>query len=74
MPMSKYDPLFGGEKGSAAKAHASMIRTYGKDKGERVFYAKANKNKKRRRKSKEDGMLKAEAQRAFFEGQERRTY
>jgi len=44
MPLSKYDPQFGG-KGGAAKAHAAMIEQYGATKGERVFYATMNKHK-----------------------------
>lgn len=43
MPLAKYNAKFGGEKGSAAKAHAAMVKEYGKDKGERVFYATVNK-------------------------------
>lgn len=53
MPLSKYDAQFGG---NAAKAHGAMIRTYGKEKGERVFYATKNKRKKER----------AEAQKRLF--------
>lgn len=46
MPLSKYDKYFGGKKGSAAKAKASMRKTYkGKDKAEQVFYALKNKRK-----------------------------
>ena len=37
MPDSKYF------KGKGAKVKADMIRRYGKGKGERVFYATANK-------------------------------
>jgi hypothetical protein len=37
MPLSKY---YGG---SGEKVMASMKKRYGKDKGERVFYATANK-------------------------------
>ena len=48
MPMSKYDKHFGG-KGGAAKAHAAMVKEYGADKGEQVFYATMNKKKKRKR-------------------------
>ena len=42
MPISRYDALFGG---NAAKALASMIRTYGEKKGREVFYATANSKK-----------------------------
>lgn len=31
------------KKGGARKAHRAMVKTYGKKKGTRVFYAKANK-------------------------------
>lgn len=43
MPLSKYNKAFGGKPGSAEKAHAAMIKEYGKEKGERVFYATKNK-------------------------------
>ena len=46
MPLSKYNKEFGGKKGSAAKAHAAMVKEYGKAKGERVFYATKNKRAK----------------------------
>lgn len=45
-PMSEYDKYFGGEAGAAEKAKASMIKEYGKEKGEEVFYATVNKRKK----------------------------
>lgn len=45
MPLSDYDAHFGGEKGSAAKAHAAMMKQYGAKKGESVFYAKINAKK-----------------------------
>ena len=48
MPMSKYDTHFGG-KGGAAKAHAAMVKEYGAEKADEVFYAKINKMKKRKR-------------------------
>lgn len=44
MPLKKYDKWFGG-KGGAAKAHRSMLKEYGAEKGERVFYATKNKRK-----------------------------
>ena len=44
MPLSKYDVEFGG-KGGATKAHAAMLRQYGKKKGASVFYATVNKRK-----------------------------
>ena len=46
MPIAKYDKYFGGKKGSAQKAKSAMEKQYGEDKGESVFYAKKNKNKK----------------------------
>lgn len=46
MPIAKYNPLFGGERGSAAKAKRSMKKQYGAKKGEQRFYATANKRKK----------------------------
>lgn len=47
MPLSKYNKQFGGKPGSAAKAHAAMVKEYGMKKGERVFYAVKNKKKGR---------------------------
>lgn len=44
MPIGKYDRYFGG-KGGAKKAHSAMMEQYGKEKGERVFYATKNKRK-----------------------------
>lgn len=38
MPLERYDKLFGGKPGDAAKTKAQMQRTYGRVKGERVFY------------------------------------
>lgn len=46
MPLSKYNAEFGGKSGSAAKAHAAMVKEYGAKKGERVFYALKNKRLK----------------------------
>ena len=43
MPLSKYNAEFGGKPGSAAKAHAAMMKEYGAKKGEQVFYATKNK-------------------------------
>jgi len=43
MPLSKYNKAFGGKKGSAAKAKKAMLKQYGADKGEQVFYATKNK-------------------------------
>ena len=45
MPMSRYNKAFGGSKGSAAKAHAAMVKEYGEKKGESVFYATVNKKR-----------------------------
>ena len=49
MPLKKYNKAFGGKKGSAAKAKAAMEKTYGKEKGESVFYATKNKRMKGKR-------------------------
>lgn len=46
MPISKYNKYFGGKEGSAAKAKSAMQQEYGEKKGESVFYATKNKNKK----------------------------
>lgn len=48
MPLKNYDRYYGG-KGGAAKALAAMKKQYGDEKGEQVFYAKINKQKKRKR-------------------------
>ena len=45
MPMSKYNAAFGGKSGSAAKAHAAMVKEYGAKKGASVFYATVNKKR-----------------------------
>ena len=45
MPLSKYNQSFGGKPGSAAKAHAAMIKEYGEKKGTQVFYATKNARK-----------------------------
>lgn len=47
MPLSKYDRLFGGKAGAARKAKDAMTKEYGGKKGEQVFYATKNRNKKR---------------------------
>ena len=47
MPVAKYNAQFGGKKGAASKALASMRKQYG-DKGTSVFYATVNKRKKRK--------------------------
>lgn len=39
------DSYFGGKPGSAKKAYDSMIKEYGKEKGEEVYYATRNKKK-----------------------------
>ncbi len=45
MPLSNYNPSFGGAKGSASKAKNAMQKEYGAKKGEKVFYATVNKRK-----------------------------
>jgi hypothetical protein len=45
MPLARYDRYYGG-KGGAAKAHAAMVKEYGPEKGEQVFYATKNKRRK----------------------------
>lgn len=47
MPLSKYNREFGGQKGSAEKAHSAMVSEYGPERGEQVFYATKNKRKKK---------------------------
>lgn len=49
MAIDRYDRLFGGEEGAAAKVLANMKRTYGRAKGQQVFQATIIK---RERKSK----------------------
>ena len=43
MPVSRYDKLFGGKPGAAERALKSMKRSYGRKKGETVFYATVHK-------------------------------
>ena len=43
MPIARYDKHFGGQPGAADKALKSMQRTYGRKKGETVFYATIHK-------------------------------
>jgi hypothetical protein len=46
MPISNYNPLFGGQPGSAQKAKKAMATSYPtKRKADQVFYATANKRK-----------------------------
>jgi hypothetical protein len=47
MPLDRYDKFFGGVRGSAEKALASMKQTYGRKDGETVFYATIAKRKRR---------------------------
>jgi hypothetical protein len=42
MPLSKYNPQFGG---SARKAYTQMIRKYGRRRGRQIFYATVNKRR-----------------------------
>ena len=53
MPLSKYNPQFGGKEGSAAKAHAAMSEQYGSKRGEAIFYALQNKRKKKAKQERE---------------------
>lgn len=48
MPIANYDKLYGGKKGGAAEAKSAMRKHYGPDKGDSVFYALANKRKRKR--------------------------
>jgi hypothetical protein len=47
MPLKNYNAYFGNKKGSAAEAHAAMVRQYGAKKGNSVFYATINRKKKK---------------------------
>lgn len=49
MPLSSYDRFFGVKSGSAARAHAEMIRHYGLKKGTQVFYSLLNDRKRARK-------------------------
>lgn len=51
MPVSRHDKYFGG-RGSAAKALASMKKTYGPTKGQKVFEATIIKRQQRAKRSK----------------------
>jgi predicted RNA-binding protein YlqC (UPF0109 family) len=46
VPIASYDRYFG-KKGGAAKALRAMVKEYGAEKGQRVFYAMVNKRKRR---------------------------
>lgn len=52
MPISRYDSSYGGKQGSAGKALQAMISRYGSEKGKRVFYATANKRRRRKKRRK----------------------
>lgn len=43
MPVAKYNRYFGG---NAAKTLRSLVKRYGPEKGQRVFYALVNKRKR----------------------------
>lgn len=45
MPLSKYNPQFGGKPGSAAKAHSAMAEQYGSKRGKAIFHMLKNKRK-----------------------------
>lgn len=47
MPISQYDPLFSGKKGSAAKVKASLVSQHGEQKGTRIFFAMVNQRRRR---------------------------
>jgi hypothetical protein len=52
--LGRYDALFGGQPGAAEKALKAMKRTYGRAKGETVFYgtiAKRERKQKRGRRA-----------------------
>jgi hypothetical protein len=49
VPIAQYDAAFGGKRGAAAKAKASMIKQYGLKKGTEVFYATVNRRRNRGR-------------------------
>lgn len=51
MPLSKYNPQFGGKRGSAAKAHAAMKEQYGSKRGEAIFHMLKNKRKAKEEKA-----------------------
>lgn len=49
MPLERYDKYFGGTRGAAAETFAQMKRTYGKTKGEHVFYGTIAKRERKTR-------------------------
>jgi hypothetical protein len=55
MPVSKYDKYYGSKKGSASKALNALRERYGTAKGTSIFYAKANKERASRPKSRYEG-------------------
>jgi hypothetical protein len=46
VPLSRYDRLYGGKPGGAAKAFAAMRGTYGERKGRQVFFSVAAQRKR----------------------------
>ena len=49
MAANRYDRLFGGEQGAAAKVLANMKRTYGRAKGQQVFDATVIKRERKQK-------------------------
>jgi len=50
LPLNQYDKYFNGTRGAAAKALASMKKTYGPKKGEQVFYGTIAKRERKAKK------------------------
>lgn len=49
MAIRDYNRYFGNKRGAGAEVKRAMEAQYGKQKGDRIFYALANKRKRRRR-------------------------
>lgn len=63
MPVSDYDRWHGGKPGSAAKARRALKKTYGAEKGERVFWALTNDRRKAGKGEGMRGVLRGKARR-----------
>jgi hypothetical protein len=56
VPLERYDKHFGGRRGAAAEALASMKKTYGAKNGEHVFYASIAKREHRAKARRKRGL------------------
>ena len=66
MPVSRYSRHFGGKKGAAEKALASMIAQHGEKEGRRIFHATVAKRRGERERG--TGLRKSMAERKKTRG------